>query len=299
MSNSSITPGISATDSADKLAMDANSLNELRRNAKQNTPESIKATAKQFEALFVNMMLKSMREAAPQNGPFDNEQTKTFTSMMDQQLSQKIASRGIGLADMLEKQMLGNSALSYTSKHPVTSSLVDPTSINQQASSLKSANPGLSSSQAQAKAFQSKLADVAESTSQSTGIPAKFMLGQAALESGWGKHEIVAANGQPSHNIFGIKAGSSWKGKVVTAMTTEYVNGVATKKLEKFRAYDNYGDAFKDYAQLLQGNARYKNVIANAKDAYGFAHGLQKAGYATDPEYANKIMKVITKSILA
>ena len=125
------------------------------------------------------------------------------------------------------------------------------------------------------------------------------MLGQAALESGWGKHEIIGANGQPSHNLFGIKAGKNWTGKTVSAVTTEYVNGVATKKVEKFRAYDNYGEAFNDYAKLLQGNDRYKNVIANAKDAYGFAHGLQKAGYASDPNYANKLMHVITKTLSA
>jgi flagellar protein FlgJ len=123
------------------------------------------------------------------------------------------------------------------------------------------------------------------------------MLGQAALESGWGRHEIAGANGQPTHNLFGIKAGKNWTGRVVNAVTTEYVNGVATKKVEKFRAYDNYCDAFKDYANLLKNNQRYQNVVANAKDAYGFAQGLQKAGYATDPHYADKVMRVITTSL--
>jgi flagellar protein FlgJ len=147
------------------------------------------------------------------------------------------------------------------------------------------------------QAFKSTLACCAQAASEATGIPANFMMGQAALESGWGKHEIIAANGQPSHNVFGIKAGSGWTGKTVKAVTTEYVNGVATQKVESFRAYDNYHDAFSDYAKLLQGNQRYKNVIANAKDAYGFAQGLQKAGYATDPQYANKLMHVIAKTI--
>jgi flagellar protein FlgJ len=297
MSNSNFISSLPTTDGTEKLAADANSLNELRRNVAQNTPESVKATAKQFEALFVNMMLKSMREATPQDGPFDNEQSKTFTSMLDQQLSQKIASRGIGLAEVLEKQMMG-SALQFTSKQG-TSGIVDPTTITQQAKNLQAISPGLNNSQAQVKAFQSKLTAIAEQTSLSTGIPAKFMLGQAALESGWGKHEIIATNGQPSHNLFGIKAGKNWTGKVVSAVTTEYVNGVATKKTEKFRAYDNYDEAFNDYAKLLQGNDRYKNVIANAKDAYSFAHGLQKAGYASDPNYANKLMHVITKTLSA
>ena len=301
MADSTITSGtMPSADVSNRLAADANSLNDLRRASKQNTPESVKATAKQFEAMFVNMMLKSMRDATPQDGPFDSEQSKTFTSMMDQQLSQKIAARGVGLAEVLEKQMLGASALSYTSKHATSSNLdTSPLSINQQAKTLQSTTPGISSSQAQVSAFKTKLTSYAEEASQATGIPAKFMLGQAALESGWGKHEIVAANGETSHNVFGIKAGPNWTGKVVTAVTTEYVNGVATKKLEKFRAYDNYGDAFKDYASLLQGNQRYKNVLANAKDAYGFAQGLQKAGYATDPDYAKKIMHVISKTLSA
>ena len=117
MADAPFITGMASADVSNRLAADANSLNDLKRTAKQNTPESVKATAKQFEALFVNMMLKSMREASPQDGPFDNEQSKTFTSMLDQQLSQKIATRGVGLAEVLEKQMLGSSALQYTSKH--------------------------------------------------------------------------------------------------------------------------------------------------------------------------------------
>ncbi|PRC91822.1 flagellar assembly peptidoglycan hydrolase FlgJ [Solimicrobium silvestre] len=289
-------------DGTEKLAVDANSLNDLRRATNQNSPAGVKAAAKQFEALFVGMMLKSMRKAMPQDGPFDTEQSKMFTSMLDEQLSQKIAARGLGLAAVLEKQMLNNAALQYTSKHstsvanPVPTSEADPTSITQHAQSLKAASPGLSNSQAQVQAFQHKLSGYAQQASQATGIPANFMLGQAALESGWGKHEIATTNGQPSHNLFGIKAGKNWTGKVVTAVTTEYCNGVATQKVEKFRCYNNYGEAFNDYANLLQGNQRYKNVLANAKDAYGFAQGLQKAGYASDPEYANKLMSVIAKT---
>lgn len=295
---------VNSSDVINRLAVDANSLNDLRRATEQNTPESIKAAAKQFEALFVGMMLKSMREATPDDGLFDSEQSKMFISMLDQQLSQKIAARGIGLAEMLEKQMLNKSVLEYKTEnraenktealkasHPPVNSI----SISQHAQELKTATPGLSSSQARVTAFENKLSAYADQASAATGIPAKFMLGQAALESGWGKHEIPGANGQPSYNLFGIKATGNWTGKVVSVVTTEYINGVATKKVEKFRSYDNYGEAFNDYAKLLQGNQRYKNVLANAKDAYGFAQGLQKAGYATDPDYANKLLKVIAR----
>jgi flagellar protein FlgJ len=119
------------------------------------------------------------------------------------------------------------------------------------------------------------------------------MLGQAALETGWGKAEIRGADGQNSHNLFGIKAGANWKGQTVDIVTTEYVNGQPQKQVESFRAYDSYADSFRDYANLLRGNARYQNVIAQGQDAAGFAQGLQQAGYATDPQYAQKLMGVI------
>jgi flagellar protein FlgJ len=282
--------------STEKLAVDANSLGDLKRAAGQNTPDSIKETAKQFEALFVGMMMKSMRKATPSDGPMDSEQGKMFTSMLDEQISQKIASRGIGLADMMVKQMMVNSGIPVPTRNTTPAAAAGVNPITQHAQDLKSASPNLSSSQAQVQAFQNKLTCCAQAASAATGIPANFMLGQAALETGWGKHQITAANGQPSHNLFGIKAGSNWTGKTVNAVTTEYVNGVATQKVEKFRAYDNYDQSFHDYAKLLQGNQRYQNVIANAKDAYGFAQGLQKAGYATDPEYANKLLNVIGKT---
>jgi len=283
----------------EKLAVDATSLTDLKRAANQNTPESIKETAKQFEALFVGMMLKSMRKATP-DGPMDSDQSKMFTSMLDEQISQKIASRGIGLADMLVKQMMVNAGYQYPGQSQpagsagAASSIGNP--ITDHAKQLRADNPTLSSSDAQVQAFQEKLSSSADAASAATGIPANFMIGQAALETGWGKHQIVAANGQPSHNLFNIKAGGDWTGKTVNAVTTEYVNGVATQKVEKFRAYDNYDQSFNDYAKLLQTQPRYKSVIANAKDAYGFAQGLQQAGYATDPAYANKLVNVIAKT---
>jgi len=303
MNNSLSSNSISANamTSTDRLAVDANSLTELKNATAQNSPAAIKETAKQFEALFVSMMMKSMRKAMPADGPMDTEQSKMFTSMLDDQISQKIASRGIGLADMLSKQMMVNAGVAAPGKNPAAagahsaaSTAVNP--ITQHAQDLKAASPNLTKTQAQVQAFQNKLTCCAKAASDATGIPANFMLGQAALETGWGKHQISAANGQPSHNLFGIKAGSDWTGKTVNAVTTEYVNGVATQKVEKFRAYDNYDQSFNDYAKLLQGNQRYKNVIANAKDAYGFAQGLQKAGYATDPDYAKKLINVIGKT---
>jgi flagellar protein FlgJ len=147
------------------------------------------------------------------------------------------------------------------------------------------------------QAFQDRLSAHAEEASRTTGIPAKFMLGQAALESGWGKHVMKTADGSSSHNLFGIKAGANWKGKTVDAVTTEYVNGVPQKRVEKFRAYDSYADSFRDYAKLLRSNPRYEKVLANASDLKGFAQGLQRAGYATDPKYAAKLTHIINRNL--
>ena len=126
-----------------------------------------------------------------------------------------------------------------------------------------------------------------------TGIPASNILGQAALESGWGRHEIHLHDGTPSHNLFGIKATADWKGKVAEVTTTEYSNGVAHRVTARFRAYDSYADAFKDHARLLSQNPRYSQTVAKADTAQGFASGLQRAGYATDPAYASKLTKAI------
>jgi flagellar protein FlgJ len=147
------------------------------------------------------------------------------------------------------------------------------------------------------RSFQEKLGAHAEAASRETGIPAKFMLGQAALESGWGKREIRNADGSASHNLFGIKAGPGWKGKVATAVTTEYVNGKPQTRVEKFRAYDSYADGFKDYANMLAKNPRYERVLAHGGDATTFARGLQRAGYATDPQYAVKLASIIKHSL--
>lgn len=300
---------IGRTDMSEQLAFDSKSLNALRHSSKDNSAESIKAAATQFEALFVNMMLKSMRQAGGgEGGMFDNEQSRMYTSMMDQQLSQKMASRGIGLADAMVRQLTNNamSQVLQTEEAP-TVPLGGMGAINQyvqqQKNSLQAdqilASTGSiesNSSSRHVQEFTQKLGVHAELASQSTGIPAKFMLGQAALESGWGKKEIKALDGSTSHNVFGIKANANWKGRTVDALTTEYINGVAYQKVEKFRAYGNYSEAFCDYAKLISDNPRYQNVMQNTGDASQFAHALQKAGYATDPQYAQKLSKVIRQS---
>ncbi len=297
---------INPTELSGSLALDTQSVDALRQSAKQNTPEGLKTVAKQFEALFMNMMLKSMREASPQDGTFDNAQSRMYTSMLDQQLSQNLAARGVGLADILIRQ-LSNTVTAPPGEKPAGQSMpsvsgppssVNPAPTSNAASSTEPAKTS-SSQSAHVQAFQARLEAHAEEASRTTGIPAKFMLGQAALESGWGRREIIAADGTPSHNLFGIKATGGWQGKVVEHVTTEYVHGVAQKVVQKFRAYDNYADAFRDYAHMLRSNPRYQQVLANAQDVTGFAQGLQRAGYATDPHYADKLTRIITQSLSA
>lgn len=135
--------------------------------------------------------------------------------------------------------------------------------------------------------------------SQSSGVPPQLMLGQAALESGWGKREIHMADGSNSFNLFGIKANSGWNGKVAEVMTTEYSNGVPHKQVEKFRAYSSYAEAFKDYAGMMSSNPRYANVLQQAGSPSGMANALQKSGYATDPKYAEKLVSVMRQMNIA
>jgi flagellar protein FlgJ len=308
-------------DLTGKLALDVQGMGALRQSAKAGSPEALKSAATQFEAMFVNMMMKSMRDATPQDGVLDSQQSKMFTTMLDQQTSQNIAKKGIGLADVLIRQLsqqaTNTQALAIAgdaATDPSTTaapSRFDPALLQRAIAAAGGAGATSATSASDAggdaargsaaphvRSFQAKLGAHAEEASRATGIPAKFMLGQAALESGWGKREIKGRDGSNSHNLFGIKAGADWKGKVAEAVTTEYVNGKAQTRVERFRAYDSYADSFKDYAKLLASNPRYEKVLASAGDASSFAQGLQRAGYATDPHYARKLTNIIKHSLV-
>lgn len=275
-------PGMSAN-----LAIDAQALDKLRLEANKAPDKALKAAAQQFESVFMNMMLKSMRDATPQDGMFDSQQTKTFTSMLDQQLAQSMSSRGIGLADAMVQQLArylphhGNAtqqATAATAGAPTSTATAVPSAYNAHTQ----------------MDFVHRMLPHAQQASHNSGIPAHMIIGQAALESGWGRHEIRMPDGSSSHNLFGIKAGPDWKGKVAEVTTTEYHNGVAHKQVAKFRAYDSYAQAFNDYAKLLSNNPRYSAALQQ-NSASGFASAIQQAGYATDPRYAEKLAQVINQ----
>lgn len=282
MSSSLSTTGQPGT----RLASDVGSLAALRTRANADPKAAVREVAKQFEALFMQELMKSMRAATLSSGMLDNEGSKLGTDMLDQQFATQMTGLPGGLSEaitrQLERQMgIGNAGL------PIQ---VTPA-------------PGLPTERATripdkgAAAFVQQHTQAAQAAEARTGIAAAFMLGQAAHESGWGRREIRHADGSPSFNLFGIKAGADWKGAVAETMTTEIVNGQAVKGVARFRAYASHAESFADYARLMKDNPRYQQVLAQGQDASAFAAGLQRAGYATDPAYADKLTRVINTTL--
>jgi flagellar protein FlgJ len=277
------------------LALDPRGLERLKADAGSAPDKAVRDAAKQFEVLFVNMLLKSMRDAAPQDGPLDSEQTRMYTGMLDQQLSQTMAGRGLGLAEVMARQLTRGAAVSPESASPAAQ--VKSTPEASPAPEPMPAAPAVGRN-ARARRFVDKMWPHAVEASRATGIPPHFILGQAALESGWGAREIKGADGRATHNLFGIKAGRSWTGQTSNTSTTEFANGVKQRVVDKFRSYSSYADAFRDYAKLLKNNPRYAQALEAGQDPAAFARGLQSAGYATDPAYASKLTRVITSSVM-
>lgn len=289
---------------------DVQSLAKLKTDLRHADPKGLRSAAQQFEALFLQMMLKSMRAATPQTGPFESDQTRFYQELLDAQLAQAMAAKGgTGLAAVIERQLSRGDSVPINTDDaglplsPLPKSLpfggqrslpLPADSPPAPALPLEGVpvRPGPGSAAPSAQSFVNAVWPHAVAASQATGIPAQFMAGHAALESGWGKSEPRFADGTPSHNLFGIKAGAGWQGATVEATTTEVVNGVVEKRVERFRAYASYADAFKDYAQLLAQSPRYASVLGS-RNAAGFAAELQRAGYATDPAYAAKLERVI------
>lgn len=287
-------------DVSGSLAVSAQSLDKLRMQAKQSPEQALKLVAQQFETVFMNMMLKSMRDATPQDGMFDSEQTKMFTGMLDQQLVQSMSSRGVGLADIMIKQLSRPASSNAAQASPETVLATPARSASAMPVPVgDSLANGIKNSPSQPTPLQQdfvrRMTPHAVQASQETGVPTHLVMGQAALESGWGRREIRLSDGSTSFNLFGIKAGGNWNGKVAEVVTTEYHNGLASKQVEKFRAYSSYTEAFSDYAHLLRDNPRYAQVLQSGQGSPELAHALQRAGYATDPDYADKLVKVMNR----
>lgn len=307
-------------------AIDPNALADLKRLSRDdNSPAALRATAKQFEALFLQMVLKSMRDAVPSEGMLDSDQTRLFQAMQDQQTAMNMAQgRGTGLADVIYRQLggealekpaaAGNAATVGAPPVPPRTAILAarvhaPTDaaapgvdgagtpstgeVREQSGTAQApAAPGARDVPNGAREFVDRVWSHAGSASRATGIPAHFMVAQAALETGWGRGELRRADGTPSFNLFNIKAGANWRGAVVEVPVTEHANGRAYTENARFRAYGSYAEAFRDYANLLRNSPRYADVLGQT-DAAGFARSLQHAGYATDPMYADKLTRII------
>lgn len=285
--------GVSTVSLANQgLAGDSNAINGLRSTAARDPKSAIKETAKQFETLFMQEIMKSMRSNTLATGMMDNAGSELGTEMLDKQYSAKLSGMRGGLADAIAKHLerqLGSMDVSKSAKP--TPSATHPSGT--------APLPALAQKNVPAKVQQFIMQHdaAAKRVSAQTGIPASFMIAQAAHESGWGKREIMHKDGTSANNLFGIKAGANWKGPVAEVQTTEYIDGKPQKVMAKFRAYASTEEAFRDYANLLTNNDRYKDVLANAATPESFARGLQKAGYATDPAYADKLTRVINTTL--
>jgi len=273
-----------AFNAGNNLSSDTRSIDSLRAAAARDPKSSIKEAAKQFESLFMQEVMKSMRASTLSSGMLENSATQMGTEMLDTQFAGKMTGLPGGLSDAITRQLQRQMGVSVDAAKQAVQPLP--------ALAKKNVAPHVQS-------FIQKHDGAAKAAEAATGIPASFMIAQAAHESGWGRREIPAKDGSSSFNVFGIKATSGWTGKVAEVQTTEYIDGKAQKVTAKFRAYGSYEEAFKDYARLLGSNERYAKVVAQAQtgSAAGFAQGLQKAGYATDPEYASKLARVINTTV--
>jgi flagellar protein FlgJ len=284
-------------DTAGSPSLDSRSLDALRNQAARDPKAAVKQAAVQFESLFMQMVLKSMRDATLK-AEGESSGRDTFAGMLDTQLAKQFAGRPQGLADMLEKQLAR-----HMQNLPAAPAAVLPASppqpappISGSAAAPAPATPAVSPGSRQAD-FIRKMLPHAQEAERRSGVPASFILGQAALESGWGRGEAKNPDGSSSFNLFGIKATPGWKGATTAAMTTEYEDQRAVRQRAAFRSYDSYADAFADYARLVSNSPRYSGAVRGSATPEAFAGGMQSAGYASDPNYAAKLARTINHTL--
>ena len=302
---------------SNRSVLDLGAAAEMRLKARQDPQVGLKQAAQQFEGMLLQMMLKSMRDATPQDGLLDSEQTRFFTSLMDQQVAQNLSATGaLGFAKLIEQQLGRNSGTAAgdpaATLEALQRNLLASPAANSAATGRGSVEPARSDAvrgdgsatagvstgtPANPSEFVNRVWPYAVEAGNRLGVPAQFVVAHGALESAWGKSEIRLADGSPSYNLFGVKAGRNWQGPTVDVTTTEYVGGVAQTSVERFRVYGSYGEAFNDYARLLSGNSRFSSVLGQ-QDGAGFANSLQQSGYATDPRYADKLSRIIAGGTL-
>lgn len=257
---------------------DFSHFDDLRSGAVRNDPAVLREVAGQFEALFLQTMLKNMREASLGEPLLGNsDQYEMYQDMMDQQLSVEMSSgKGIGLAEMLVRQLGGEPSIKETSRE-------------FSVPARRASRPAWPTPEA----FAADIWPHAERAAQAIGVAPEAIVAQAALETGWGARVMHDRRGGNSFNVFGIKAGGNWHGDNVEHRTLEFEGGTMQPQRERFRAYADVAAAFADYARLIGESPRYEAVRGRGEDATGFAQALQDSGYATDPDYAAKINDIL------
>ena len=262
---------------------DFGQFSRLRAAARTEDPEALRAAAKQFEALFTQQLLKSMRAAELGEDLMGSEQTEFYQDLFDQQLSVHLSSgKGLGLADALMQQ-LQRGALNTPAAAATEVKAAAPLALPPRAASAQITDR---------TQFIKELWPHAEKAAAALGVSPRTLIAQAALETGWGRHMIRRSDGESSLNFFGIKADRQWQGERAKSATTEYVNGKPQAESAQFRAYASVGEAFDDYVRFIQANPRYAAALAHGGSDARYVQGLQQAGYATDPDYAAKIARV-------
>lgn len=287
---------------------DLSGFNALRHQAQTDSSAALPAVARQFESMFTEMLLKSMREANFGDPLFESQAGDAWQDMYDQQLSLNLSQhgKGLGIAELLVRQLGGHHATQSESHAP---GAVDPAAagaadgwrqrLYEVADATRSTGRTLRAwVPADAEAFVRELAPQASIVARELGLSLRAVLAQAALETQWGKRMPVHADGSSSFNLFGIKAGGSWDGARVSVPTLEYEDGVAVRKQAQFRSYRSTADSLADYADLIGKDPRYAQARGRGDDVLGYARALVEGGYATDPSYAGKVAAIANSSVM-
>ncbi len=310
------------------LYNDYKALAQLKKGAREQSPEAIKKVAQQFEALFVQMMLKSMRDTVPENELFGSEAEKTYQDMYDKQLTKQISTgRGIGLAETIERQLggvpdnnLSDESLGQYFSAPNITNKVSKVSVNkpfeivETQAAEKIASPvkvvldkkpetleGDTKEKLEWSTAEKFIKDIrphAERVAKKLGINPDILVAQSVLETGWGKYTPKKSDGSNSFNMFGIKADQRWSGDTVEITTREVRHGAVQQEKAAFRSYESVSQAFDDYADFIMDSPRYQKALKAGADGKSYADELQKAGYATDPNYAKKINRLRTNDLV-
>ena len=288
---------------------DLQGLEGIRRRADSNPEETLRFAAQQFEALFLQMMLKSARDAKLDDGLFDSEQTEFYQDLYDKQMGINLSQgQGIGIADLLVQQLRRDQGVTpSTSSTPVSPQAMaidrihalraraTPQATSAAAEVASSAEPGRAATarMSSPEDFVATLWPQARQAAETLGVDPAVLLAQAALETGWGRAISTRVDGSSSFNLFNIKADERWSGERVSIATREYRDGGFVREQAQFRAYGSYAESFADYVDFLQRSTRYQPALAANGDSRRFVTELARAGYATDPDYAEKVIGII------